>query len=68
MYDLIRKFILTSVSEFVAPTTEASFAMFLLVVDVWALILHIYCYPYANKFDNSLSAVLLSVECLLCFC
>lgn len=63
VYDLIRKLLLTSVMSFVAAPGTASQCLYLLLVDMCALILLAYARPYANKNDDFLSASLIAVEC-----
>eukprot|EP00602_Paraphysomonas_sp_CaronLab_P005348 CAMPEP_0185017998 /NCGR_PEP_ID=MMETSP1103-20130426/842_1 /TAXON_ID=36769 /ORGANISM="Paraphysomonas bandaiensis, Strain Caron Lab Isolate" /LENGTH=1593 /DNA_ID=CAMNT_0027547641 /DNA_START=63 /DNA_END=4844 /DNA_ORIENTATION=- len=64
-YDLIRKLLLTSVMPYVAPPDSASQCLYLLLVDMMALIILAYSRPYANKNDDLLSTVFISVECAL---
>ena len=53
---------LTSVVFFVATTVKPSFALFLFIVDVCALLLQIICTPYVSICDNWLSTIFLTVE------
>jgi hypothetical protein len=63
VYDLVRKLLLTSVVPFVAPPDSPSQCLFLLLVDMMALVILAYSRPYANTNDDFLSGVLISIEC-----
>ena len=63
VYDLIRKLLLTSIMPFVAPPDSPSQCLFLLIVDMVALVLLAYSRPYANQNDDFLSGVLVAIEC-----
>lgn len=64
VYDLLRKLTLTSIMNYVAPPDSSSQCLFLLVVDIIALITLAYSRPYANPKDDFLSSTLISVECI----
>lgn len=65
VYDLIRKLLLTSVMPFISPPDTPSQCLYLLCVDMIALILLAYSRPYANEYDDILSGFLIAVECIL---
>jgi hypothetical protein len=65
VYDLIRKLLLTSVVPFISPPDTPSQCLYLLSVDMIALIVLAYSRPYANEYDDLLSGFLITVECLL---
>lgn len=63
VYDLLRKLLLTSIMPFVAPPDSPSQCLYLLLVDLIALVVLAYSRPYANPNDDFLSGVLVCVEC-----
>jgi hypothetical protein len=65
VYDLIRKLLLTSVVPFISPPDTPSQCLYLLCVDMVALIVLAYSRPYANEYDDLLSGFLIAVECML---
>jgi hypothetical protein len=65
VYDLVRKLLLTSVMPFISPPDTPSQCLYLLCVDMIALIVLAYSRPYANEYDDLLSGFLIAVECML---
>lgn len=65
VYDLVRKLLLTSVVPFISPPDTPSQCLYLLCVDMIALIVLAYSRPYANEYDDLLSGFLITVECML---
>jgi hypothetical protein len=65
IFQLIRKFLLTSVLVFVGEPGQPSMALYLLVVNSIALVLIALFFPYKTNSDNFLSIMLVSVECCM---
>ena len=64
VFELFRKLLLTSVVSFVLPGS-ASQCLFLLVVDILALLILSICRPYLSESDDFLSGTLILVECTI---
>lgn len=64
VYDLIRKLLLTSVVVYISSPDTSSQCLYLLLVDLTALVLLAYSRPYANSKDDFLSSSLVAVECI----
>ena len=63
IFDLLRKLLITSVSQFVGAPSSPSQVLFLLVVDLGALYLLASAKPYQNRYDDHLSTALTLIEC-----
>ena len=63
LFDLVRKLLLTSVSQFVASPSSSSQVLYLLLVNSAALFFITNAKPYINPKDNFLSTFLTFVEC-----
>jgi ABC-type branched-subunit amino acid transport system substrate-binding protein len=63
IFDLLRKLLITSVSQFVASPSSPTQVLFLLLVDLAALFLVSSAQPYLNNHDDHLSSVLTFIEC-----
>lgn len=62
--DLIRKLLITSVSQFVASPSSSSQVLFMLIINCFALYLLTTATPYRHPNDNNLSTVLTAIECI----
>lgn len=62
--ELFRKFLLTSVLEFVAPG-KASQALFITAINFIALLILAVCRPYSRNTDDFLSGVIIFIECII---
>ena len=60
---IIMKFLLTSALIFVSEPGQPSMALYLLVVDSFALVLLAFFCPYKSSSDNCLSILLVTAEC-----
>jgi hypothetical protein len=63
IFDLLRKLLLTSVSQFVASPSSPSLVLYLLLVDSAALFFVTSAKPYKNPNDDFLSTFLTFIEC-----
>ena len=66
VFELARKTLLISVVGFVFPDSSVQ-CLYLLVVDMCALIVLMICRPYASDPDDLFSGVLILIECCLFF-
>lgn len=65
IFQIFRKFMLTSVLIWVSEPGQPTMALYLLVVDAFALVVLALLCPYKSDCDNALSMILVSAECSL---
>lgn len=64
VYDLLRKFLLTSMIAFVSHPGSATQCLYLLLVDLLALNILAFARPYIVRSDDILSSVFVTTECV----
>ena len=62
IFQLFRKLMITSLTQFVASPNSSSQVMFMLIFDLFALVVQVKYSPFRDQADNFLSIILTTVE------